>query len=153
MTGTKNKLGTLRARLWWASLPLCFGGLLLFDMALRYFYRFAGSTRFLDWRAFVFSGAWCLMLTGLAALLPPLGRRVAMGIYAGFFALLTVVHGVMFNIFGKFFTFSDMNFAGDGAKFFSWSYLRLRKALIACILLAVLCLVLGAAPVPRRPPR
>ena len=53
----ENKLGTLRARLWWASLPLCFGGLLLFDMALRYFYRFAGSTRFLDWRAFVFSGA------------------------------------------------------------------------------------------------
>lgn len=152
MTGTKNKLGTLRARLWWASLPLCFGGLLLFDMALRYFYRFAGSTRFLDWRAFVFSGAWCLLLTGLAALLPPLGRRVAMGIYAGFFALLTVVHGVMFNIFGKFFTFSDMNFAGDGAKFFSWSYLRLRKALIACILLAVLCLVLGAALVPGRQP-
>ncbi len=75
-----------------------------------------------------------------------------MGIYAGFFALLTVVHGVMFDIFGKFFTFSDMNFAGDGAKFFSWSYLRLRKALIACILLAVLCLVLGAALVPGRQP-
>ena len=118
MTGTKNKLGTLRARLWWASLPLCFGACSCSIWPCAIFTDLRGAPAFLDWRAFVFSGAWCLLLTGLAALLPPLGRRVAMGIYAGFFALLTVVHGVMFNIFGKFFTFSDMNFAGDGAKVF-----------------------------------
>mgnify|MGYP000341021283 CR=1 FL=1 len=148
----KEKIRIVRGRLAWASLPLCFCGLVLFDAALRFFYRAAGSTRFLDWRAFVFTGAWSLLLTGAAALLPPLGRRIAMGVYAVFFGLLSVVHGVMFNIFGKFFTFSDMNFAGDGAKFFSWSYLRLRKALIACTLLAVLCLALGAALVPGRQP-
>ena len=83
MTGTKNKLGTLRARLWWASLPLCFGGLLLFDMALRYFYRFAGAPAFwIGGPLPVFSRAWCLLLTGLAALLPP-GARILMGISRG----------------------------------------------------------------------
>ena len=134
----KEKIRIVRGRLAWASLPLCFCGLVLFDAALRFFYRAAGSTRFLDWRAFVFTGAWSLLLTGAAALLPPLGRRIAMGAYAVFFGLLSVVHGVMFNIFGEFFTFSDTNFAGDGAKFFSLSYLNLRKALVASIVLAML---------------
>ena len=111
----KEKIRIVRGRLAWASLPLCFCGLVLFDAALRFFYRAAGSTRFLDWRAFVFTGAWSLLLTGVAALLPPLGRRIAMGVYAVFFGLLSVVHGVMFNIFREFFTFSDTNSAGDGA--------------------------------------
>ena len=76
----KEKIRIVRGRLAWASLPLCFCGLVLFDAALRFFYRAAGSTRFLDWRAFVFTGAWSLLLTGVAALLPPLGRRIAMGV-------------------------------------------------------------------------
>ena len=147
----KEKIRIVRGRLAWASLPLCFCGLVLFDVALRFFYRAAGSTRFLDWRAFVFTGAWSLLLTGAAALLPPLGRRIAMGVYAVFFGLLSVVHGVMFNIFGEFFTFSDTNFAGDGAKFFSLSYLNLRKALVASIVLAMLLLAVGAWLVPQAP--
>lgn len=63
MTGEKvwlyvvSKLKEWRRALAWASLPLCFAGLVLFDCALRYFYRSAGSTRFLDWRALVFTGA------------------------------------------------------------------------------------------------
>ncbi len=134
----------LRARLAWTSLPFCFAGLFLFDAALRYFYRFAGSTRFLDWRAFLFSGGWCLALTALCALLPRLGRRILMGVYALFFGFLCLLHGVMFNIFGKMFSFSDTNFAGDGARFFSWSYFNLRKAYLLCLLLAVVFLVLGA---------
>ena len=64
----KEKIRIVRGRLAWASLPLCFCGLVLFDAALRFFYRAAGSTRFLDWRAFVFTGAWSLLLTGAAAL-------------------------------------------------------------------------------------
>ena len=62
----KEKIRIVRGRLAWASLPLCFCGLVLFDAALRFFYRAAGSTRFLDWRAFVFTGAWSLLLTGVA---------------------------------------------------------------------------------------
>ena len=58
----------------------------------------------------------------------------------------------MFNIFGEFFTFSDTNFAGDGAKFFSLSYLNLRKALVASIVLAMLLLAVGAWLVPKRQP-
>lgn len=142
----------LRARLAWTSLPLCFAGLFLFDGALRYFYRSAGSTRFLDWRTFQFTGAWALLLTAVCGLLPTLARRIFMGIYALFFGLLTVLHGVMFNIFGKFFSFSDTNFAGDGAKFFSWSYLDIHSPLIGCILLGVLCLVMAAVLVPKSQP-
>lgn len=141
---------SLRERLWWLSLPLCFAGLLLFDAGLRFIYSFAGSAGFLNWRAFAFSGAFCLALTALAALLPPVARRVLLGVYAGFFAFLTVLHGVMYNIFGKFFTFSDVNFAGDGARFFSWSYFHLRKAYVGCIALGVLCLAM-AAVLTRRP--
>ncbi len=142
----------VRAKLAWASLPLCFAGLFLFDAALRYFYRFAGSTRFLDWRALVFTAAWSLLLTGVCALVPPLVRRILMCVYAVFFGFLSLLHGVMFNIFGKFFSFSDTSFAGDGARFFSWSYFNLRKALLACILLAILCLVAGAILVPKHTP-
>lgn len=149
MAEWKNTLEKWRARLAWASLPLCFVGLFLLDAALRYFYRFAGSTRFLDWRALVFTAAWSLFLTALAALLPVVARRVAFVAYGLFFGLLTIVHGVMFNIFGKFFTFSDTHFAGDGAQFFSWSYLRLRKAFVLCIVAAVLCLVLAAILAPK----
>ena len=86
---------SLRERLWWLSLPLCFAGLLLFDAGLRFIYSFAGSAGFLNWRAFAFSGAFCLALTALAALLPPVARRVLLGVYAGFFAFLTVLHGGM----------------------------------------------------------
>ena len=158
MTGEKvwlyvvSKLKEWRRALAWASLPLCFAGLVLFDSALRYFYRSAGSTRFLDWRALVFTGAWSLFLTAVAALLPPLARRILMGIYALFFGFLTVLHGVIFHIFGEFFSFSDMNFAGDGAKFFSWSYFKLRPGLLPCIVLAILLLALGAVLVPKHTP-
>ena len=150
MTGEKaeekvsSKWSVWRAKLAWAGLPLCFLGLVLFDSGLRYVYRAAGSTRFLDWRALVFTGAWALLLTAVAALLPALARRILMGVYALFFALITVVHGVMFQIFGEFFSFSDLNFAGDGAKFFSWSYLKLPPLLVACLVGAILCLAAGA---------
>ena len=49
----KEKIRIVRGRLAWASLPLCFCGLVLFDAALRFFYRAAGSPRFLDLRGFV----------------------------------------------------------------------------------------------------
>ncbi len=123
------------------SLPLCFFSLVFLDYSFRLFYGFLGDTDLFSWEPAVFTLGWSLLLTGLVALLPRFGRRILMGIYALLFGLLDLTHGVMYNIFGHFFTFSDMNFAGDGAKFFSWSYFRLRKAFILCLALFLLMMI------------
>lgn len=66
-----------------------------------------------------------------------------------FYTVLTLVHGVLFGLTGKMFSFADMNFAGDGAKFFSWSYFNLRKALFACIAFAILLMVAAVLLLPK----
>lgn len=126
------------------SLPLCFSSFVFLDLSFRFFYRFLGETRLLAVQPTVFTLAWALVLTALISLLPRLGRRIAMMVSICFFGLLAVVHGVMYNIFGHFFSFSDMNFAGDGARFFSWSYLNLRKAFLLCVAGSVLLMALAA---------
>lgn len=126
------------------SLPLCFFSFVFLDYSFRFFYRFVGNTALLSWKPMLFTLGWSLLLTSLIALLPRLGRRIAMMVLIGLFSLLTIVHGAMFKIFGNFFTFSDTNFAGDGAKFFSWTYLDLRKAFLLCVVLAVLLMALAA---------
>ena len=133
------------------SLPLCFFSLTALDFTLRFFYRFAGMNRFLSWKPMVFTAAWALLLTALISLLPPLGRRIAMGVLGTVFALLCILHGVLYKLVGKMFSFSDMNFAGDGAKFFSWAYLDLRKAFYLGILLAVLLMILAIVLCVRKP--
>ena len=134
------------------SLPLCFCSLVCFDATLRLIYRFVGDTRFLAWQPWVFTLCWSLALTGLVSLLPRLGRRVAMGVLGAFFALLTLAHGALYNIFGHFFTFSDLNFAGDGAKFFSWAYLNFRTLflLLLGLGLALMALAMALAAKPRQ---
>ncbi len=139
----ENFLNKVR-RFSFLSLPLCFCSFVFLDFSLRYFYRFLGDARLLAWQPTLFTLAWSLVFTGLIALLPRLGRRIAMLVSICFFALLAVTHGVMYNIFGHFFSFSDMDFAGEGARFFSWSYFKLRKAFLLCVAGSVLIMVLAA---------
>ncbi len=138
------------------ALPLFFLALVFLDYSFRFVYAFTGPTRLLALWPMLFTGGWALLLTSLTALLPRLGRRVAMGAVGVFYAFLALLNGVMFNIFGHFFSFADMNFAGDGAKFFSWTYLRLPKKLwffLALFLLAVaLAVLLAGEPGGRREP-
>lgn len=131
-------------RLSFLSLPLCFLSFVFLDYSFRFFYRFVSSTSLLSLKTAAFTLGWSLLLTGLISLLPRLGRRIAMLALSCLFSLLAVVHGVMYNIFGHFFSFSDMNFAGDGARFFSWSYLNLRKAFLLCVLGSILLMALAA---------
>ena len=133
------------------SLPLCFLSFVFLDFSFRYFYRFVGGTSVLSYKPMLFTAGWALLLTGLLGLLPRLARRIAMMLLILLFSVLTLVHCAMFNIFGNFFTFSDTNFAGDGARFFSWSYLNFRKALLLCIVLAVLMMAFAAFLVPPKP--
>lgn len=131
LAGLSRRLGAL-------SLPVFFMSLVFLDYALRWTYAGVGGTRVLGEKPMVFTGCWALMLTALIALLPRLGRRIAMGAAGALFALLALVHGVMFNVFGHFFSFADMNFAGDGAKFFSWTYFRLPKKMYLFLVLFLL---------------
>ena len=117
-------------------LPLCF--LSLLGNAL-WFGRLYGGYSPQLWRDISVSLTffWSVALTAVAALLPRLGKRVYMGILGGAFFILTIVHGVYFNMFRKLFSFSDLAFAGDGFAFLDSSYLVIRKA---AVLLGLLCL-------------
>lgn len=126
------------------SLPLCWCSLVLLDVSFRYFYRFLSDTATLSLKPMLFTCGWAALLTALIALLPRLGRRIAMMALVVIFSLLEITHGALYNVTGHFFSFSDLNYAGDGAKFFSWTYLNLRKALLLCILLAVLVMAFAA---------
>lgn len=93
---------------------------------------------------------WALVFTGIAAVLPGMLRRVWMLLVGGAFSILAIVHGVYINMYGKFFSFSDMGFAGDGAAFMDTSYLVIRRLLLAGILLCAVLFLLAAALTPRK---
>lgn len=132
-----------------ASLPLFFLALVFLDYAFRWVYAQAGSTRLLSLKPMLFTGSWALLLTCLMALLPRLARRIAMGVAGVFFGFLVVLHGVMFNVFGHFFSFSDMGFAGDGAAFFSWTYFRMPKKMYFFVFVFLLMVAAAVVLVPR----
>ncbi len=125
----RGALGELSRRFGILSLPVFYLALIFLDCSFRWVYAGAGSTRLLSPKTMLFTACWALLATALVGLLPRLGRRIAMGLLGVFFAFLVILHGVMYNVFGHFFSFADMSFAGDGAKFFSWTYFRLPKKL------------------------
>lgn len=135
----------------WLHLGLYFLTLLALDFGFQYFFL---DLRVIDKQTYLllrlFTPAWALALTGVAALLPGLLRRVWMLLTGGAFCILAVVHGVYINMYGKFFSFSDIGFAGDGAAFMDTSYLVIRKLLLAGILLCGVLFLLCALLTPRK---
>lgn len=127
---------------------LCFVSLVFLDLSFRGFYGFVGSTELLDKTALTFTLAWAGLLTALLSLLPRLPRRICMGVVGVFFALLTITHAAMYGIVGRFFTFADMNYAENGARFFSWTYIRVRKAYLICVLAALMGITLAILTAP-----
>lgn len=133
----------------WLHLLLFYAGLVLLDLGLRWTCRFAQTVGLRNvLRLMPFTFLWALLLTALAALLPRTPRRIYMAVTGILAAALCVVHGVYINMFRKFFSFSDMVFAGDGAAFADLSYLVIRRALLLWILLCLALLLLAAALVP-----
>ncbi len=149
---TKNTLFEKIRRLSFLSAPLCFLSLIFLDFSFRTLYRFLSPGAEFSYKPALFTLGWALLLTGLVSLLPRLLRRIAMMVLIFLYGALTLVHAAMFNIFGRLFTVADIGFAGDGAKFFSFSYLRFRKALLLCILLSVLMMAAAAFLAPERAP-
>ena len=133
----------------WLHLPLFFLSLTALDLGFRWMCRFAQAVGLVNTlKLMPFTLGWALLLTGIAALLPRLLRRVWMGLISAAATVLCVVHGVFINMFRKFFSFSDMAFAGDGAAFADTSYFVIRKLLLAWIILCFLLAVLAVLLVP-----
>lgn len=143
----KSKLEQIRGKLWFLSYPLYFCILVYLDVAFRYLYRTADS--FTWGTPLLFTLCWAAVLTGVAALLPRRASQVWIIATCSLFAVLTLVHAVMSNLFGSFFSLQDLAYAGDGAKFFSFTYLKMRKALVISAVLEIAGSVLCAWLMPK----
>lgn len=136
------------------SLPLAFLSYFLLDFSLRLFYGTAADISLWAWQPLVFSALWALVLTCAAGLMPRLARRIFLLVTFTVFALLCVAHCALYKLTGNVFSFADLAYAGDGAKFFSLTYLNIRKAewlsIAVCLALMMLAVVWAA---PTRHPR
>ena len=56
----------------------------------------------------------------------------------------------MLNLFRRFFSFSDLVFAGDGAAFFDFYYIVIRKLAVLCVLACVALMVAAVLLVPKK---
>ena len=135
----------------WLHLALFFLTLVALDYGFQYFFlhlRVIDKTDYLLLR--LFTPAWALVFTGVAAVLPSLLRRFFMALVGGAYSVLALVHGVYINMYGKFFSFADMGFAGDGAAFMDTSYLVIRRLLLAGIILCAVLFALSVILTPRK---
>lgn len=127
--------------------------LVALDLSFRFFYRDCTGISTLRLQPLLFTIGWVLLFCGIVSLLPTLGKRIAMILIVTVQAILCIVHGVMYNLFGNFFSFADLAYAEDGAKFFSFSYLRIRPGALICALLAIACVIFLAIKLPKQPYR
>jgi phosphoglycerol transferase MdoB-like AlkP superfamily enzyme len=131
------------------SYPLYFLILVCLDFAFRKLYGYVGGTGLFDRVPVLFTLFWALLLTAIALALPRLAARIYIIVTVLLVCVLAVAHAAMYNLFGSFFTFSDLLYAGDGAKFFSASYLQVRKLLLVCAALAMIGAVAAAVLLPK----
>ena len=134
----------------WLYLPLAFFSYLILDFALRYTYRDLGLTRFLDLGATVGTLGWCLLLTGIATLIPGGWKRLYLGASFLLFGVLAVAHSVLQHLFRRFFMFSTLAFAGDGLAFANSQYIKVDGTVILGVSLAALCMLTALLLSPGR---
>lgn len=133
----------------WLSLLLAFLAYFLLDFSLRLFYGSMSDVSLWAWKPLVFTLLWSGVMTAIAALLPRVWRRVFLLVTFVPFLLLTITHCVLYQLTGTCFSFADLAYAGDGARFISLSYFHLRKAewlSIALCLTLMLCAVIFTPP-------
>ena len=148
-TGSRGKRDTRRVPAW-ISPALFFASLVSLDLLFRTIYLGVSSTPVFSEGTMVFTCAWAVLITAVLMLLPVILRRIGMILVDVLFVILTLAHGVMYGIFGNFFSFADMNFAGDGARFFSWDYIGMNLPLIGTIILSLLLMILACCFARRR---
>lgn len=129
----------------WLSLLLAFLAYFLLDFSLRLFYGAMSDVPLWAWQPVVFTLLWSGTMTAIAALLPRTGRRIFLLITFVPFALLTIAHCVLYQLTGTCFSFADLAYAGDGARFVSAAYFHLKVGQwlsIAVCLALMLCAVI-----------
>lgn len=131
-------------------LPLCFLSYFLLDFSFRAIYGGFGVTPLLDKIPLLFTFGWSLLLSAAAFLLPGIWKRLYLLLTISCFSLLALAHGVLINLFKRFFSFSDLAFAGVGAEFADLSYIEIRKLTLLCLFAVVGMMVLAAVLAPRR---
>ena len=134
----------------WIHLVLFPAALIALDLGFRFFCRFASTVGLRNTlKLMLFTLGWAILFAAGTVLLPRRARQVFMitlGLVSG---LLCVVHGIYINMFRRFFSFSDLAFAGDGMAFLDVSYLLLiRKVILLWILFCLALTVLAAVLVP-----
>lgn len=139
-----------KLRKWKLYLPLFFLTLLFSDLLLRWVFQGASNIPLFDETPMKFTLCWCALLTGISLLLPRIVKRVFIMLIVVLDCVLILVHAGMFSFFHRFFSFSDIAFAGDGAEFFEWEYFHFRKSIILGILLALGAGVVACILVPRK---
>lgn len=129
----------------WLSLLPAFLAYFFLDFSLRLFYGAMSNVSLWAWQPLVFTLLWSGTMTAIAALLPRTGRRIFLLVTFVPFALLTIAHCVLYQLTGTCFSFADLAYAGDGARFISAAYFRLKVGQwlsIAVCLALMLCAVI-----------
>ena len=129
----------------WLSLLLAFLAYFLLDFSLRLFYGSMSDVSLWAWQPLVFTLLWSGTMTAIAALLPRTGRRIFLLVTFVPLALLTIAHCVLYQLTGTCFSFADLAYAGDGARFVSAAYFHLKVGQwlsIAGCLALMLCAVI-----------
>lgn len=129
----------------WLSLLPAFLAYFFLDFSLRLFYGAMSNVSLWAWQPLVFTLLWSGTMTAIAALLPRTGRRIFLLVTFVPFALLTIAHCVLYQLTGTCFSFADLAYAGDGARFVSAAYFHLKVGQwlsIAVCLALMLCAVI-----------
>lgn len=132
------------APLWLGLLP-AFLAYFFLDFSLRLFYGAMSNVSLWAWQPLVFTLLWSGTMTAIAALLPRTGWRIFLLVTFVPFALLTITHCVLYQLTGTCFSFADLAYAGDGARFVSAAYFHLKVGQwlsIAVCLALMLCAVI-----------
>lgn len=140
-----KRVRRLRPAPLWLSLLLAFLAYFLLDFSLRLFYGSMSDVSLWAWQPLVFTLLWSGTMTAIAALLPRTGRRIFLLVTFVPFALLTITHCVLYQLTGTCFSFADLAYAGDGARFVSAAYFHLKVGQwlsIAVCLALMLCAVI-----------
>lgn len=129
----------------WLSLLPAFLAYFFLDFSLRLFYGAMSNVSLWAWQPLVFTLLWSGTMTAIAALLPRTGRCIFLLVTFVPFALLTITHCVLYQLTGTCFSFADLAYAGDGARFVSAAYSHLKVGQwlsIAVCLALMLCAVI-----------
>ena len=143
-------LQRLRRAAGWLWLPLLWLTLVWLDLGYRYMYPMDGMRPWNDPSAMYFTMLWSLLLCGIVYSMPTVGRRILMVFLVTVQGIWCLVFGAMYTIFGNVFSFADLAYAGDGAKFFSFAYLHYRKGLLLAVAAGILLAAVLAVLLPKK---